>query len=77
MDHLDGLAHQLEPRVYDEESMAQIEDGSISDFKGEIDLMQIAEVYIDGMNIEEDLKQKLVKSVILLYKETLAPSHEN
>jgi len=77
MDHLDGLAHRFEPRVYDEESMAQIEDGSITDFKGEIDLMQIAKIYIDGMNIEEDLKDKLVKSIVLLYKETLTPSHED
>jgi hypothetical protein len=41
MDFLDGLAHNLEPKIYDDEIQLDLDDASISDFKGDFDLLKI------------------------------------
>lgn len=71
MDYLDGIANKIEPRIYDESNSMSHEDGNVSDFKGEFDLIRISKEFIDGLNYEDDLKEKLVESIITLYKESI------
>lgn len=77
MDYLDGKANKLEPRIFDEEMLVDLDDASVSDFNGEVDLMKIADDYISSLDYDEDLKNRLKKSVLDLYKQTLTPSHED
>jgi len=77
MDYLDGLARKLEPRIYDDDNPYDCEDGELSDFSGEINLMNIAAEYINSLDYDDDLKEKLKASVQQLYKRTLSPSHED
>jgi DNA repair exonuclease SbcCD nuclease subunit len=77
MNFMDGVAHKLEPRIYDESSVAMIEEGSIADFKGELDLMQIAKIYIDGMNVDLEMRDRLFKSTLNLYQQTITPDYED
>ena len=77
MDYLDGIARKLEPRIYDEENPYDIEDGELSDFNGELNLMNIAAEYINSLEYDEDLKARLKISVQDLYKRTLSPNYED
>ena len=77
MDYLDGIARKLEPRIYDEENPYDIEDGELSDFDGELNLMNIAVEYINSLEYDEDLKERLKASVQELYKRTLSPNYED
>ena len=77
MDYLDGVARKLEPRIYDEENPYDREDGEMSDFNGELNLMNIAAEYINSLDYEEDLKDRLKLSVPELYKTTLSPNYED
>lgn len=77
MDYLDGKAYKLEPRIFDADSHNNLDDVSVSDFNGQIDLMKISKDYINSLDYDDDLKEKLIKSVIDLYKQTLTPSYEN
>ena len=77
MDYLDGVARKLEPRIYDEENPYDREDGELSDFNGELNLMNIAAEYINSLEYEDDLKEKLKASVQDLYKRTLSPNYED
>jgi len=77
MDFLDGHAKKLEPRIYDEENPIETDDDvQSSDFTGELNLMNIAADFINSLSYDEDLKERLIKSVSDLYKETLNPTHE-
>ena len=49
----------------------------MSDFNGELNLMNIAAEYINSLEYEEDLKERLKVSVQDLYKRTLSPNHED
>jgi DNA repair exonuclease SbcCD nuclease subunit len=77
MDYLDGLARKLEPRIYDEENPYDVEDGELSDFNGELNLMNIAAEYINSLDYDDDLKERLKSSVQELYKSTLSPNYED
>jgi len=78
MDFLDGCAKKIEPRIYDEENPIEIDDDiQSSDFIGELNLMNISANFINSLSYDEDLKERLIKSVTDLYKETLTPNHEN
>ena len=77
MDYLDGLARKLEPRIYDEENPYDTEDGELSDFNGEMNLMNIAAEYINSLDYDDDLKDRLKISVQELYKTTLSPNYED
>jgi len=77
MDYLDGKAYKLEPRIFDENSQHELDDTSVSDFNGQIDLLKISKDYINSLDYDDDLKEKLIKSVTDLYKQTLTPSYEN
>ncbi len=77
MDYLDGVARKLEPRIYDEENPYDIEDGELSDFNGELNLMNIAAEYINSLEYDDDLKARLKVSVQDLYKRTLSPNYED
>jgi hypothetical protein len=39
--------------------------------------MNIAADFINGLSYDEDLKERLIKSVSDLYKETLTPTYED
>ena len=77
MDYLDGLARKLEPRIYDEENPYDREDGELSDFNGELNLLNIAAEYINTLEYEDDLKDRLKISVQDLYKRTLSSNYED
>ena len=77
MDYLDGLARKLEPRIYDEENPYDREDGEMSDFDGELNLMNIAAEHINSLDYDNDLKERLKASVQELYKRTLSPNYED
>lgn len=78
MDFLDGYAKKLEPKIYDEENPIELDDDlQSSDFNGEFNLMTIAADFINGLTYDDDLKEKLVKSVSDLYKQTLTSSYED
>jgi DNA repair exonuclease SbcCD nuclease subunit len=78
MDFLDGYAKKLEPRIYDDENPIETDDDvQSSDFTGEINLMNIAADFINSLNYDDDLKERLIKSVSDLYKQTLTPSYED
>jgi DNA repair exonuclease SbcCD nuclease subunit len=77
MGYLDGKANKLEPRIFDEESQTDLDYASVSDFNGGIDLIKIADDYISSLDYDEDLKERLKKSFLNLYKQTLTPSYEN
>jgi hypothetical protein len=78
MDFLDGHAKKLEPRIYDEENPIETDDDvQSSDFTGEINLMNIAADFINSLSYDEDLKERLIKSVSDLYKQTLTPTYED
>tara|TARA_Y100001972_G_C7637661_1_gene320244 strand:- start:369 stop:1457 length:1089 start_codon:yes stop_codon:yes gene_type:complete len=77
MDYLDGEARKLEPRIYDEENPYDVEDGELSDFNGELNLMNIAAEYINSLDYDDDLKERLKISVQELYKRILSPNHED
>jgi len=77
MDFLDGLAHNLEPKIYDDEIQLDLDDATISDFKGDFDLLKIAEDYINGLDYDASLKDRLINSVNELYKQTLTPQYED
>tara|TARA_R110000782_G_scaffold258624_1_gene348682 strand:- start:317 stop:775 length:459 start_codon:yes stop_codon:yes gene_type:complete len=77
MDYLDGLARKLEPRIYDEENPYDREDGEMSDFNGELNLMNIAAEHINSLDYDDDLKERLKVSVQELYKRTLSPNYED
>lgn len=77
MDFLDGNARKLEPRIYDEDNPVDFEDEQTSDFSGELNLMNIAAEYIDSLNYDTDLKERLIKSVSDLYKQTITPTYED
>ena len=77
MDFLDGNARRLEPRIYDEENPVDYDDEQTSDFSGELNLMNIAADHINSLSYDEDLKERLIKSVSELYKQTLTPNHED
>lgn len=76
MDYLDGFANRLEPRIFDEDSYVYSDDESLSEFDGQIDLLKISKKYIESLDYEDELKDKLLKSVHSLYKETMTPSFE-
>ena len=75
MTYLDGHARKLEPRIYDEENPIECQDDNISDFKGELDIFKIAQDYVNGLDYDEELKQKLVNSIKELYLETTTPTY--
>ena len=78
MDFMDGYAKNLEPKIYDEENPIELDDDvQSSDFNGEFNLMTIAADFINGLGYDDDLKERLIKSVSELYKQTLAPSYED
>jgi DNA repair exonuclease SbcCD nuclease subunit len=77
MDYLDGIARKLEPRIYDEDNPYDTEDGELSDFNGELNLMNIAAEHINSLDYDDDLKERLKTSVQELYKRTISPSYEN
>lgn len=77
MDHLDGKAYKLEPRIFDEELESEFNDSSASEFNGQVDLIQISKNYINSLDYDEDFKEKLIKSIMDLYKQTLTPSYED
>jgi DNA repair exonuclease SbcCD nuclease subunit len=78
MDFLDGHAKNLEPRIYDEENPVETDDDvQSSDFSGEFNLMNIAADFIGSLSYDAELKERLIKSVQELYKQTLAPTHED
>ena len=77
MDYLDGIARRLEPKIYDEENPYDRGDGDLSDFTGELDIMNIAAEHIDSLDYDEDLKERLKVSVEELYKRTLSPNYED
>ena len=77
MDYLDGLARKLEPRIYDEENPYDREDGELSNFDGELNLMNIAADHINSLDYDDDLKERLKVSVLELYKRTLSPNYED
>ncbi len=77
MDYLDGIARKLEPRIYDEDNPYDTEDGELSDFNGEMNLMNIAAEHINSLDYDDDLKERLKISVQELYKRTLSPSYED
>ena len=72
-----GLARKLEPRIYDEENPYDREDGEMSDFNGELNLMNIAAEHINSLDYDDDLKERLKVSVQELYNKTLSPSYED
>tara|TARA_R100000908_G_scaffold18443_1_gene7082 strand:+ start:449 stop:1543 length:1095 start_codon:yes stop_codon:yes gene_type:complete len=77
MDFYDGVARRLEPRIFDEESVNEFEEGTVSDFNGQMNLMQISQEYINSLDYDKDLKEKLIGSVMKLYNETLTPDYED
>ena len=77
MDQLDGLAHRLEPKIFDEEYAAHYEDGEITDFSGDIDLIKISEEYVNGLDYDDDLKKRLILSIKNLYTEATTSKHED
>lgn len=77
MDQLDGLAHRLEPKIYDEEVATEYEHGELSDFRGDLDLLRIAEDYINGLDYDEAMKKRLIGSVAQLYADANANRHEH
>jgi DNA repair exonuclease SbcCD nuclease subunit len=77
MDYLDGKANNLEPKIYDEDVHIDFDEASVSDFKGEFDLLKIAEDHINSLDYDAALKERLIKSVNDLYKQTLTISYED
>lgn len=78
MDFLDGHAKNLEPRIYDQENPIELdEDLHSSDFSGELNLMNIAADFINELSYDTELKQKLIKSVHDLYKQTFTQINED
>ena len=77
MDYLDGISNRMEPKIYDEEYKNEYEEGSISDFKGEFDLIKISEDFIGNLDYDDDLKKRLITSISDLYKQTLTPTYED
>lgn len=77
MDQLDGIANRLEPKIYDEEYAEEYEDGEIGDFKGDIDLIKISEDYINGLDHDESMKKRLIKSIKSLYSEAITSKHQD
>ena len=77
MNQLDGLAHRLEPKIYDEEYAAEYEDGELTDFSGDIDLIKIAEEYIAALDYDKTMKKRLVNSIKQLYKEATTSRNED
>ena len=72
LDYFDGIAKRLEPRIYDEESFNEFDEGTLSDFNGELNLMKISQDYINSLDYDDDLKGQLINSVQELYNETLS-----
>jgi hypothetical protein len=78
MDFLDGHAKKLEPRIYDEENPIEIDDDmQASDFTGELNLMNISTEFINGLNYDEEFKERLINSISELYRQALTPTHED
>ena len=77
MDQLDGIAHRLEPKIYDEENATEYEEGEIGDFKGDIDLIKISEDYINGLDHDVEMKKRLIKSIKSLYSEAITSKHQD
>ena len=78
MDCLDGIARRLEPKIYDDETELDFNEGiKTSDFSGELNLIHISNDYINNLNLEEDLKEKLKKSILSLYREVNTPTYED
>lgn len=69
IDHLDGYANHLEPKIYDEESQSGDLDEISFEFKGNYDLLKLSKDYIEGLNYDMELKSKLTAAVVELYKE--------
>lgn len=77
MDFLDGHAKNLEPKIYDEDNPIEIDDDiHASDFTGDFNLMNISAEFINSLNYEDELKERLIKSVSDLYKQTLTYKNE-
>jgi hypothetical protein len=49
----------------------------MSDFDGELNLMNIAAEHINSLDYDDDLKERLKVSVHELYKKTLSPNYED
>jgi len=77
MDCLDGIARRLEPKIYDDENPLDSEDMKSSDFSGEMNLMNIASEYVDNLNLDSDLKEKLKANILSLYREVNTPTYED
>ena len=77
MDCLDGIARKLEPKIYDDENPLDSDDVKSSDFNGEMNLMNIASDYVDNLNLDGDLKEKLKNSILSLYREVNTPTYED
>ena len=78
MDCLDGIARKLEPKIYDDdESELDFNDIKSSDFSGELNLMNISKEYVNNLNLDEDLKEKIKNSILLLYREVNTPTYED
>lgn len=73
MDFLDGHAKRLEPRIYDEDNPITLdEDSERSEFNSDLNLINIATDFINGSNYDDSLKEKLIQSIIDLYKQALS-----
>ncbi len=77
MDYFDGTARRMEPRIYDEDNVHEWDEGTVSDFNGELNLLKISKDYINGLDYDEDLKERLIASVLQLYNETITPDYED
>jgi len=75
MDYLDGVAKKLEPKIYDEDNPIENGEFQTSDFSSEINLMSIANDFINNQSYDDDLKDRLKKSLVALYNEVITPSH--
>jgi hypothetical protein len=71
IDNLDGYANHLEPKIYDEENKIESEDGTYEAHE-DFDLLKISREYIESLSFEEDVKLKLMDSILELYKEASA-----
>ena len=76
MQFFDGHAKKLEPQIYDETNFIDPDEVNTSNFIGELNILNIANDYIDSLNYDDDFKSRIKKSVQELYKETLTPEYQ-
>lgn len=77
MDLLDGYAYRLDPKIYDSSNENIMLNDNVENQSTDIDLLKIADIYIEKLSYDEELKTKISNTIHELYDNIINTTYED